>query len=114
MDRLVDIFFELKEKGAHNINLVTPTHYVPQIAEALLRARNKGLELPVVYNTSSYENVETLKLLDGLIDIYLPDFKYYSPELAARYSMRRIIHRLQLQQSMKCCDRLASLYLKGI
>lgn len=86
LDRLVDIFFELKEKGAHNINLVTPTHYVPQIAEALLRARNKGLELPVVYNTSSYENVETLKLLDGLIDIYLPDFKYYSPELAARYS----------------------------
>jgi len=87
LDRLVDIFFELKEKGAHNINLVTPTHYVPQIAEALLRARNKGLELPVVYNTSSYENVETLKLLDGLIDIYLPDFKYYSPELAARYSL---------------------------
>ena len=86
LDRLVDIFFELKEKGAHNINLVTPTHYVPQIAEALNHARNKGLKLPVVYNTSSYENVETLKMLDGLIDIYLPDFKYYSPELAARYS----------------------------
>ena len=78
LDRLVDIFFELKEKGAHNINLVTPTHYVPQIAEALLLARDSGLQLPIVYNTSSYENVETLKQLDGLIDIYLPDFKYYS------------------------------------
>ena len=86
IERLVEIFFELKERGAHNINLVTPTHYVPQIAVALARAKEAGLELPIVYNTGSYENVETLKMLEGLIDIYLPDFKYASSELAATYS----------------------------
>lgn len=85
-DRLVQIFFELKEQGANNINLVTPTHYVPQIREALLDAKKQGFDLPVVYNTSSYETVETLKMLDGLIDIYLPDMKYFSPELSQKYS----------------------------
>ena len=86
IERLVEIFFELKAKGAHNINLVTPTHYVPQIAQALEKAKDAGLKLPVVYNTGSYENLETLKMLDGLIDIYLPDFKYDSSELAMKYS----------------------------
>lgn len=86
IDRLVEIFFELKEKGAHNINLVTPTHYVPQLVEALGQARAQGLALPVVYNTSSYETTDTLRMLEGLVDIYLPDFKYADGALAAKYS----------------------------
>lgn len=85
-ERLVEIFMELQEQGANNINLVTPTHYVPHIAWALERAKCQGLRVPVVYNTSSYEKVETLKRLEGLVDVYLPDFKYYTPELAAKYS----------------------------
>ena len=85
-ERLVEIFFELKEQGANNINLVTPTHYVPQIREALLDAKKQGLNLPIVYNTSSYETVETLKMLEGLVDIYLPDMKYVSSELSKKYS----------------------------
>ncbi len=84
--RLVEIFFELKEKGANNINLVTPTHFIPEIREALLTARAEGLRLPVVYNTGSYETVESLKMLDGLVDIYLPDFKYYESATARRYA----------------------------
>ena len=85
-ERLADIFRELEEAGAHNINLVTPTHFVPAIVPALERAKELGLGLPVVYNTGTYEAVETLRMLDGLVDIWLPDFKYVSPELAARYS----------------------------
>ncbi|NLV91907.1 MAG: radical SAM protein [Firmicutes bacterium] len=73
----------------HNINLVTPTHFVPNILEAVYLAAQKGLRLPIVYNCSGYENVETLKILDGVIDIYMPDFKYNSPELAGRYSRTR-------------------------
>ncbi len=84
--RLAEIFLELQTKGATNINLVTPTHYVPQIREALLLAKEKGLTLPIVYNTGSYENVSSLRLLDGLIDIYLPDLKYFSTELSSKYS----------------------------
>ena len=83
---LVSIFMSLQEKGANNINLVTPSHFVPQICDALRYARSHGLSVPVVYNTSSYESVDTLKLLDGLVDIYLPDIKYYSDELSLRYS----------------------------
>lgn len=86
VERLAEIFLELQEKKAHNINLVTPTHYVPQIAEALRLAKGKGLHIPVVYNTGSYERVETLKLLEGLVDIWLPDCKYYDGELAKKYS----------------------------
>ncbi len=86
IERLSEIFLELQEKGAHNINLVTPTHFVPQIISALFHAKEHGLSLPIVYNTGSYETVETLKMLDGLVDIYLPDLKYYSPELSLRYS----------------------------
>ena len=85
-DRLVEIFFELKEKKANNINLVTPSHYVKQIVTALEKAKNMGLDIPVVYNTSSYEKTDTLKMLDGLIDIYLPDFKYIDSNLSFRYS----------------------------
>lgn len=76
----------LQEQGVHNINLVTPTHFIDQIAEALRLAKKKGLKIPIVYNTSSYEKVESLKLLDGLIDIYLPDLKYFDDLYAMKYS----------------------------
>lgn len=86
LERLSEIFLELQEKGAHNINLVTPTHFIPQIAHSLSSIREQGLHIPVVYNTGSYEKPESLRLLDGLIDIYLPDLKYFSPQLGSRYS----------------------------
>ncbi len=86
IDRLSEIFIELQNKGANNINLVTPSHYVPQIIEALDKAKNKGLLLPVVYNTSGYEKVETIKALEGYVDIYLPDFKYFNSDIGKRYS----------------------------
>lgn len=86
IDRLADIFLELQEKGAHNINLVTPTHFIPQIVKALEAAKHRGLSIPIVYNTGSYEEVDSLRLLDGLVDVYLPDLKYYSSELSLRFS----------------------------
>lgn len=86
VERLGEIFLELKEKGAANINLVTGAHYVPQIIEALDMARRNGLDIPVVYNSSGYEKTETLKLLEGYVDIYLPDLKYLDPELAQKFS----------------------------
>ncbi len=86
ISRLAEIFFELADKGAWNINLVTPTHYVPQIREALLLAKKEGLRLPIVYNCGGYEEVESLQTLRGLVDVYLPDFKYFSSQLAAVYS----------------------------
>ena len=85
-DRLVEIFFELAAKGAHNINLVSPTQYADRIAFAIRTAKARGFVLPFVWNTSGYESVETLRSLDGLVDIYLTDFKYASSALAARYS----------------------------
>lgn len=85
-ERLVEIFFELKEQGANNINLVTADHYILQVCEAIKRAKARGFDLPVVYNCSGYENVDTLRLLEGLVDVYLPDFKYWESETAARYS----------------------------
>ncbi len=84
--RLSEIFLELQEQNANNINLVTPTHFIPQIREALLLARDAGLSIPIVYNTSGYEKVESLHLLHGLVDIYMPDCKYVSSELSTRYS----------------------------
>ncbi len=84
--RLAEIFMELKAQGAQNINLVTGAHFVPQIAEALRLAKEKKLNLPIVYNSSGYESVDTLRLLEGLVDIYLPDLKYLDGELAKRYS----------------------------
>lgn len=86
IERLTEIFLELQEKGAHNINLVTPGHYVPHIVKALNSAKNQGLKIPIVYNTGSYEKVDTLKRLEGLVDIYLPDFKYWDSEIARKYS----------------------------
>lgn len=84
--RLVEIFLELQDKGANNINLVTPTHYTPEIVWAVQEARKQGLTLPIVYNCSGYEKVETLKMLQGIVDIYLTDFKYMDIEAAKRYS----------------------------
>ncbi len=86
VERLADIFLEIQEQAANNINLVTPSHYVPQIIEAITLSREKGLDVPIVYNCSGYEKLETLKLLDGYVDIYLPDFKYMSKEIAKKYS----------------------------
>lgn len=86
VERLAEIFLELQQQGANNINLVTPGHFIPQIRDALFLAKEQGLTLPVVYNTSSYESVETLRSLEGFVDIYLPDFKYMSSELSGKYS----------------------------
>lgn len=86
VNRLGDIFLELQEQGAANINLVTPTHYTPQIAEAAKQAKRDGLQIPLVYNCSGYEKVETLQSLEGIMDIYLTDFKYMDRDLANQYS----------------------------
>jgi putative pyruvate formate lyase activating enzyme len=84
--RLAEIFLELQAQKAHNINLVTPTPYIWQIIEAIKLAKQKGLIIPIVYNSGSYEKPESIKLLKDHIDIYLPDLKYFSPELSQRYS----------------------------
>ena len=86
IERFADICLELQNKKANNINLVTPTMYIPLIKEGLILAKEKGLHIPIVYNSSGWENVEALKELDGLIDIYLPDFKYCDDELAKEFS----------------------------
>ena len=86
INRLAEIFLEQQEKDVENINLVTPTSYVPQIIEAIKLAKKQGLKLPIVYNTNGYEKVETLKMLEGYIDIYLPDLKYSDNKLAKRLS----------------------------
>lgn len=86
IEELADIFIKQQEKDVENINLVTPTSYVPQIIEAIKIARGNGFKLPIVYNTNGYEKVETLKMLDGYVDIYLPDFKYSDNELGKRLS----------------------------
>jgi len=85
-EELAKIMIELQEKGCHNINLVTPTPQVPQILKSLFLAREMGLKIPLVYNTNSYDSLETLKLLDGIIDIYMPDAKYSDNEIAKKYS----------------------------
>ena len=86
VDRLAAIFLDLQKQGANNINLVTPSHYVLQIVKALNLAKEQGLLIPVVYNSSAYESVETLKKLEGYVDVYLPDFKYMDEELGRKYS----------------------------
>ncbi len=86
LERLSRIFLELQEKGAVNINLVTAGHFLPQVCLALQMAKSAGLTIPVVYNSSGYENVSSLRMLEGLVDIYLPDLKYRSPQLSALYS----------------------------
>lgn len=86
LERLTEIYLNLQSQGANNINLVTAGQYVPAVAESLRRAKKEGLQIPVVYNSSGYENTETLRMLDGLVDIYLPDMKYMDEELAQNYS----------------------------
>lgn len=86
IEELAQIFLDQQEKGANNINLVTPTSYVYHIIEALDIAKKNGLKIPIIYNTNGYENLETIELLKGYIDIYLPDLKYYSNEIAKKYS----------------------------
>ena len=86
IQELAQIFIEQQKKGAHNINLVTPTMYVPQIIESIKIAKRSGFNLPIIYNTNGYENIETIKMLEGYIDVYLPDLKYYSNELSKKYS----------------------------
>ena len=85
-DRLCEIYMELQKKKANNINLVTAGHYLPIVIESIKQARKSGLTIPIVYNSSGYEKVEAIEALDGIVDIFLPDFKYISSEMAARYS----------------------------
>ena len=85
-ERLAEIFLELQDKGAQNINLVNPTHFVPQIINSIKIAKKQGLRLPIVYNSGGYERVETLRMLDGIVSVYLPDVKYYSEELSKTLS----------------------------
>ena len=86
IEKFANICLDLQKQGATNINLVTPTHYVPLIINGIKIAKSRGLRIPIVYNSSGYENVSTIKMLDGIIDIYLPDFKYYSDYYAMKYS----------------------------
>lgn len=85
-ERFQELCLDLQKRGANNINLVTPTHYVPQIVSALSKIKHKELTIPVVYNTSSYENVSTIQMLNGIVDIYLADLKYYDDALGCKYS----------------------------
>lgn len=86
ISQFADICLDLQEQGANNINLVTPTHYVPWIVEGIKLAKKRGLHLPIVYNTSAYESVETIRMLDGIVDIYLPDLKYFDDQYGILYS----------------------------
>jgi len=86
IERLGEIFIEQQNRGAHNINLVTPTHFVPQIIEAVSLAKKDGLSIPVLYNTNSYENIETIRSLQGIADVYLADLKYFNDSYAKKYS----------------------------
>ncbi len=86
VEELSEIYLDLQKQGANNINLVTGTHYIPMIVESVAKARGNGLVLPIIYNTSGYETVDSLKLLDGTVDVYLPDFKYMDATLAEKYS----------------------------
>ena len=85
-EKLADIYLNLQKNNVHNINLVTPSHYIPTIRKSLIIAKKRGLNIPVVYNTSSYDSVESLKTLRGLVDIYLADFKYFSNDISKKYS----------------------------
>ncbi|MBL4931402.1 radical SAM protein [Clostridium paridis] len=86
IERLSEIFLELQVQNANNINLVTPTHYIPQIIEAIKISKNKGLSIPILYNTNGYDTLDSIKALRGFIDVYLPDFKYYDDKYAIKYS----------------------------
>jgi len=86
IEALAELFIKQQSRGAHNINLVSPTPFMPQIKQALIIAKNQGLRIPVVYNSNAYESIDALRHMDGLIDVYLPDLKYYSDEYAIKYS----------------------------
>jgi putative pyruvate formate lyase activating enzyme len=88
-ERLAEMMLELQERGCHNIGFVSPTHFAPQMARAILIAAEKGLKLPIVYNTNAYDSVEVLKLLDGIVDVYLPDLKYADSDAGFQYSKVR-------------------------
>ena len=88
-EEISDMMISLQERGCHNINFVTPEHVVPQVLEALLPAIEKGLNLPIVYNTSAYDSLHSLKLMEGIVDIYMPDFKFWDPELSKFYMTER-------------------------
>ncbi|MDW8066723.1 MAG: radical SAM protein [Aquificaceae bacterium] len=96
-EELAEVFIWLQRLGCHNINLVSPSHVVPQILEALYIAVNRGLRLPIVYNTSSYDSVETLRLLEGIVDIYLADFKYGDSQTGKKYSKVKAYYEKALQ-----------------
>src|SRR6267154_1699099 len=85
-ERLAEMMLELQARGCHNINFVSPTHFAPQMARSILLAAEQGLRLPIVYNTNSYDSVEVLKLLDGIVDVYLPDLKYSEDDAGREYS----------------------------
>ncbi len=121
-ERLAEIFIELQKKGACNINLVTATHFVPQIVSALKIAKDNGLSIPIVYNCGGYEKVETLRMLEGLVDIYLPDLKYYSSHLSTRYSnapdyfekATAAIHEMFRQVGQPVFDETTGLMKRGV
>ena len=121
-ERLSDIFIELAGKGANNINLVTPGQYIPDIVWAVNDARRRGMKLPIVYNTSGYENVTELKLLEGIVDVYLPDFKYMDSALSAKYSRakdypsvaKQAISEMVRQQPRVVIDDATGLIQKGV
>ena len=114
VERLAEIFLELQAQKANNINLVTATHYVPQVAEALSIAKTKGLHIPVVYNCGGYELVETLKLLEGLVDIYLPDMKYADNRLAAALSGCNLANFLIMSVIFKTACEIALAHIASI
>src|SRR5213596_3438970 len=104
-ERLAEMMLELQDRGCHNIGFVSPTHFAPQMARAILIAAEKGLKLPIVYNTNAYDSVEVLKLLDGIVDIYLPDLKYAEDEAGFLYSKVRSYRECSRAQSPKCIAR---------
>ena len=121
-ERLSDIFMELADKGANNINLVTPGQYIPDIVWAVNDAKSRGMQLPIIYNTSGYENVTELKLLEGIVDVYLPDFKYMDSTLSARYSRakdypsvaKQALSEMVRQQPDVVIDDATGLIQKGV
>lgn len=121
-ERLSDIFMELADKGANNINLVTPGQYIPDIVWAVNNAKSRGMKLPIIYNTSGYENVTELKLLEGIVDVYLPDFKYMDSTLSARYSRakdypsvaKQALSEMVRQQPDVVIDDATGLIQKGV
>lgn len=121
-ERLSDIFIELADKGANNINLVTPGQYIPDIVWVVNDAKSRGMKLPIIYNTSGYENVTELKLLEGIVDVYLPDFKYMDSTLSARYSRakdypsvaKQALSEMVRQQPDVVIDDATGLIQKGV